>query len=526
MNVPPRRIRGADAPVWHDRTVPFTLADLVAVPSLGLTVLAGADALDRPVQWAHVSELLDPAPFLEGGELLLTVGLWSGEGVSAADYVARLAGVGVVGLAFGVGPAHAAVPPELIEAAVHASFPLLVVPGPTPFIAVSKVVSQALAAEQYEEITRGFRQQQRLTQAAVGEGGAAEVVRQVAGEVGGWALLLDAAGGVRTAHPASSAVRGAALQTHLGRLRTATAPASVALADVTEHVLLLPLMISRRVRGYLAVGTEARLTPAQRQLVNATASMLTLLLEQATALRSTEGRFRTAVFRLLITGDLDGARLPATDLWGGLPEDPVTVLVVSGGAHDRSNLAEVAEASARHGERIFFADVDDRLVVLLSGAGRGRARVVEALRALPDVVAGESSPVPLAELARGRQEAEQALAAGRRLGRRHTTSADVGADGLLALVSTPDGRAFAEAVLRPLRDADGRGRGELVASLRAWLEHNGHWDGAAATLGVHRHTLRSRIRRIEGLLGRDLDPPGVRAELWTALRLLDGMESS
>jgi purine catabolism regulator len=505
--------------------VPFTLADLVAVPSLGLTILAGADALDHPVQWAHVSELLDPTPFLEGGELLLTVGLWFGDGVPAEDYVARLAAVGVVGLAFGVAPAHAEVPPALVAAAERASFPLLVVPGPTPFIAVSKVVSQALAAEQYEEITRGFRQQQRLTQAAVGEGGAAEVVRQVAGEVGGWALLLDAAGGVRTAHPASAAPRGRALEPHLARLRTATAPASVALADVTEQVLLLPLMIHRRVRGYLAVGTQARLTPGQRQLVNATASMLTLLLEQATALRSTEGRFRSAAFRLLITGDVEAARPVATDLWGGLPDDPVTVLVVAGGADDRSNLAEIAEASGLRGERVFFADVDDRLVVLLPGSGGGRGRVVQALRTMSEVTAGESSPVVLADLERGRREAEQALAAGLRLGRRHTTFADVGADGLLSLVSTPEGRAFAAALVRPLIDADGRGRGELLASLRAWLEHNGHWDGAAAALGVHRHTLRSRIQRIEELLGRDLDAAGVRAELWTAVRLVDTMES-
>ncbi|MDQ1663869.1 MAG: hypothetical protein QOJ68_3849 [Blastococcus sp.] len=506
--------------------MPFTLADLVAVPSLGLSILAGAGALDHPVHWAHVSELLDPTPFLEGGELLLTVGLWFGEGVSAEEYVARLSAVGVVGLAFGVAPAHAEVPAALIEAAARSSFPLLVVPGPTPFIAVSKVVSQALAAEQYEEITRSFRQQQRLTQAAVGEGGTAELVRQVAGEVGGWALLLDAAGGVRTAHPASAAARGSALEPHLGRLRTATAPASVALADVTEQVLLLPLLIHRRVRGYLAVGTEARLTSGQRQLVHATASMLTLLLEQATALRSTEGRFRTAAFRLLITGDVEAARPTATDLWGGLPEDPVTVLVVAGGADDRSNLAEVAEASAGPGERVFFADVDDRLVVLLTGSGRARDRVLEALRTMSEVAGGESSPVSLADLARGHREAGQALAAGRRHGRRHTTFADVGAEGLLSLVSTPDGRAFAASLLRPLTDTDALGRSELVGSLRAWLEHNGHWDGAATALGVHRHTLRSRIQRIEGLLNRDLDSPGVRAELWTALRLVDTMESA
>jgi purine catabolism regulator len=36
-------------------------------------------------------------------------------------------------------------------------------------------------------------------------------------------------------------------------------------------------------------------------------------------------------------------------------------------------------------------------------------------------------------------------------------------------------------------------------------------------MGVHRHTLRKRIRRAEDLLGRDLGSPGVRAELWLAL---------
>jgi purine catabolism regulator len=34
---------------------------------------------------------------------------------------------------------------------------------------------------------------------------------------------------------------------------------------------------------------------------------------------------------------------------------------------------------------------------------------------------------------------------------------------------------------------------------------------------VHRHTLRKRVRRAEALLGRDLDEPGTRAELWVAL---------
>jgi purine catabolism regulator len=52
--------------------VAFTLADPVAVPSLKLTTLTGETVLSRRIQWAHVRELVDPTPFLEGGELLMT----------------------------------------------------------------------------------------------------------------------------------------------------------------------------------------------------------------------------------------------------------------------------------------------------------------------------------------------------------------------------------------------------------------------------------------------------------------------
>ena len=51
-----------------------TVADLLAIDELRLGLVAGADGLDRPIRWAHVSELKDPTRFLRGGEVLLTTG--------------------------------------------------------------------------------------------------------------------------------------------------------------------------------------------------------------------------------------------------------------------------------------------------------------------------------------------------------------------------------------------------------------------------------------------------------------------
>lgn len=45
-------------------------------------------------------------------------------------------------------------------------------------------------------------------------------------------------------------------------------------------------------------------------------------------------------------------------------------------------------------------------------------------------------------------------------------------------------------------------------------------DAAANDLGIHRHTLRNRLARVEKALGVDLGSPTDRAELWLEYRLL------
>ena len=89
------------------------------------------------------------------------------------------------------------------------------------------------------------------------------------------------------------------------------------------------------------------------------------------------------------------------------------------------------------------------------------------------------------------------------------------------MIDPAAGRAFAESLLGGLLEHDRTGRGDLVASLRVWLAHLGQWDPAAAELGIHRHTLKNRMNTAAEILGRSLDSPGTRSELWFALHMLD-----
>lgn len=111
--------------------------------------------LPRPhaeIRWVATSELEDPSPFLEGGELLLTTGLatrgwrsqWNG-------YAARLARVGVTSVALGVGLTHNRAPGAFVRACEQHGLNLLEVPRDTTFVAVSRVAARLIDKRDEDE---------------------------------------------------------------------------------------------------------------------------------------------------------------------------------------------------------------------------------------------------------------------------------------------------------------------------------------------------------------------------------------
>ncbi|MFE6777998.1 PucR family transcriptional regulator [Streptomyces sp. NPDC057702] len=615
--------------------MPPTLASLVHHSTLKLTVLAGGDRLDTPVRWAHVSELPDPVPYLDGGELLLITAMkLDAENPEAMRrYVRRLVTAGVVGLGFAVGVNYEEPPSALLQAASEAGLPLLGVPRRTPFIAISKVVSAAIAADQYRAVTAGFEAQRELTRAAIGDEGPAALLAKLAAHLNGWAALYDASGALIGSAPDWAARRAASLSADVERLRGRPAPASAVVGgaeaggdeeEVADRVELQTLGIGRRTRGILAVGTGAPLGTAERYAVHSAVALLTLTTERSRALHEAEQRLGAALLRMLLAGEPDHARAVAGQLYGDLLDVPFRVLVaegptttttvappaprvvdadaplaapVAGQGQDAprtepdasgetraarhgavapiaasasgeaphgavrplapgpapaptdgvpaaaptdplGSLVDTIEtAAARTGEAVLIVPDGARLIVLATDGGAAvtacaeHAEAAEARRggtARPrarsgahtddGLVIGLSAPAGPIAAASAYRQAEQALSVARRRGRVLVEHEQVAAGSVLPLLADDAVRAFADGLLRALYDHDATGRGDLVASLRAWLSRHGQWDAAAAELRVHRHTLRYRMRRVEEILGRSLDDPDVRMELWLALK--------
>src|SRR5438128_10370034 len=99
----------------------LTVRELIA--ELDVRLVAGETGLDLPIRWVHLSELLDPTPWLSGGEVLLTTGMQIDTPEKGRAFIALLANSRLAALGFGIGFGHERVPAAILEAARERDFP-------------------------------------------------------------------------------------------------------------------------------------------------------------------------------------------------------------------------------------------------------------------------------------------------------------------------------------------------------------------------------------------------------------------
>ena len=274
------------------------------------------------------------------------------------------------------------------------------------------------------------------------------------------------------------------------------------------------------------------------------AAAVALELAKAQAVARTERRLVGDFLDALLEGSCRPPRIRRRLRFLGLGASPaIAVLVARRADADRSEPAVEAlrlQVQDRLSRRPapYLCSVRDALVVALFEApdpdeARAAAEAVAEAAQARGLPGRFGLGMPEADprgLRRAYQEARFALeAAGpasgdRSAGPRVATVGDLGSHRLLRPGGRTPPSGHLRGLLGPLADYDRRQHGELVASLRAFLEHNGNWEAAARALDVHRHTLRYRIRRVADLTGRDLDRAGDRVEFWLALQAADVLD--
>ncbi|MFH5823648.1 PucR family transcriptional regulator ligand-binding domain-containing protein [Georgenia sp. AZ-5] len=485
--------------------------DVLALPALALRGLH-VPRPGEPVRWVATSELADPSPFLEGGEVLLTTGLgargWDAEWDA---YVARVAAVGVAAVGLGTGLTHPEVPAGLLRACRAREVNLFEVPRRTTFVAISRLTASLLHEREEAAARRAVTMQRELTEAAARRGDPAAVLRTLAGHLGGGAAVLTADGEPAGAPMGAAPPAGLDLAAEVARIRPQGLRASATVGHGSHTCLIQPVGLTARPESYLAVWAPHALDDGQRSAVTTAVALLGLDAERRHDRRATDRRIRARALELLLGGD------------------GRTAAVVLAAAEDRPGpaalpaLVRVAEASGP-------VDLLDDALAALEGPGdavllAARTGVTLRLADAPARVeraaarlaalglrAGVGAAVGLDDGGRGATTAGYALA--------QTTEAlplvlwdDLVDDGVLALVGDDAAAAFADSFLAPLAD-----RPDLLTTLRSFLRHHGSRGRVAAELAVHRNTVRHRVAEIEEALGRSLDDPAARVNAWVALQ--------
>ncbi|MEY4136483.1 MAG: hypothetical protein RL205_611 [Actinomycetota bacterium] len=487
----------------------LTVRDLLAMRDLGLTRCTTAVDLESPVSWVAVSELADPSPWLEGGEFLLTTGMRLGpDAQSCEEYIGHLVEAGISALGFGTGLSHAEVPAGLIAAAEARGITVLEVPEPVPFVAISRAVSQWLSSKEYEESARAFTAQRELIRTALAATtDMSATLHVLAKHVGGFALQVDARGHVLSASPAEAATRSDEFRSEIDRLRPRGLLSSSAISTADEHVALVPLGIRGTASGFLIVGTAGPLRPMDQAVLNLAVSLISWA--QSRPLSSAS---ELATLRGFLLAHADTERIGA-DVWRELGIHSGTVHALSVRLRDGVSASEREALLGRLSSERDSLWIDQGGSAIVGVAGTG---AVESLDVLGDPIhaVGISAAFELGEPERFRNARDQAERASRS-GTGLVHYERLAGRGFSSLVDASAASAWSAEYLAGI-SVSGEAP-ELLSTMKAWLAHHGQVDAAATTLGVHRHTVRHRLRRAEALLDRSLEDPAVRADLWFAL---------
>lgn len=491
--------------------MPFTLDRLVGDPDLQLQVAYAGHGDDPVVTGAHVSELIRPSGWLAGGEVLMTIGLVLP--MTADDcraYVQDVKDGGAVAVALGLGSdlPHQTVPAPLVEAARAVDLPLLGVPEDVPFIALTRAVFAALAAEDRQALERSVALHRALTTSAASGRGLDAIVETWTSMTDVGALITDPLG--RRIAASDAGPQAYPSDETVGELVGGLVPRGLraALRTVLDDVAVeVQPLGTRHLRGFAILVGE----PTTRIPVATTAltSLVGLELERRWLSAEPERYARARLLDRVLEAESD-QDAEALLRGAGLTDSTFRWVTLDPGDADGADLVADLSLVVRGGLIRHTAGGPVEAVVA------GDADIEQGLRRFaPGAAAGVGSAVPPGALAASRAQASAALASSRSAGHPVTYRHGLAYDWLTHAVDPRSSTAFADAVLSPVTAADPHGA--LVATLHVWLEENCQVEATAARLHLHRHTVRARLRRVEQLLDRPLDHLDTRVELWLAL---------
>jgi PucR family transcriptional regulator, purine catabolism regulatory protein len=547
-----------------------TVADVLELPAVrhgNPRVVAGEAGLGRSVRWVHVTELTDVAEILRGGELVLSTGIaWPDDRDALARFVRDLVELGAAGLMVELGRRFPEkLPKALLGEAERFRLPVVTLGRDTRFVGITEAVHGLIIDAQLAELRASEEVHQTFNELAVEGATPAEIVHQVARMSGRPVVLenlahqvlvydsagVDAAALLEGWEVRARSIRSTGRTAFDGRSGWLVTQVGARGADWGRLVMVgdgnppLSRVVMLLERGAAALALNRLMERDRDSLERQThRTLLTAILTHAhsaaeVALRARalgvplDGRRLVGLALRLRTGTHHDAletqarlreitdhaaaavrELRISALIGPLDETSVGLLF-SLGPHDREDgvlnsfTTSLRTAAERDAPRAAARKSKGGGGAYVVAVGTSVGAVRDARRSLQEAVQVADAAV--------RQPADDMP---------YHRLVDVRLRGMLHLLrDDPRLQTYVERELGPLLAYDAEHRTDLVGMLRVYLDQGRNKSAAADAAHLSRPSFYERLRRIERVLGVDLDSVESCLALHVALLALDAVRA-
>lgn len=542
----------------------------------GAVLVAGREGLDRPIEWVRVMETPETPGGIRDHELLLTSGFPVKDDPDAQVRILEsLSAGGGSGLVVKLGRYLDRLPPGMAAEADRLQLPLFTI-GPDVYWAdVMEPLLERIINAEHWRLKRSLEIHQRFTELVLDGKGVTEICRTlselldsaVSVEDASFHLLAHTGGSKNDAHRRETIARQGTpprvlydpqiqqlLREVAERRHPMKVPAFPHLGMHRERVLA-PILAANQLLGVVSVLDHPRENEELAFMaVEQAAIAMALTLTKEREVSEVEGRLRGEFLDDLVHGTYgDDASAERRARHLGYPLAGRHVLAVvdvddfRGFMRSRQLTEDAIQAVKREflrrvsgvirsGHERALLDARSDSVVALLPLGTELApdhtdRLVSMGHQISDAIAewrpgftvsvglsaAVQAPGGVPTAHREVRAVMDTLARFKRWGQ-VVAVPELGLTGLLAGLNDERLVEFAGRHLGTLSEHDRSRNGNLVATLKAYLEE-GEQQAAARRLKIHPNTLRYRLDRVREISGADLDDPETRLNLSVALRV-------
>jgi purine catabolism regulator len=530
----------------------LTVRELIYEAGLGLVLLTGEPGLDKAIEGIHLSDLEDPTPWMTSGMVLVTTGhAFAASPEAGLQLLDRLEACGAVALGIGVGHYVERVPDAMLARAHVLRIPIFESPLAVPFRTIVKYVYNALASSDMHSLKRSIAVQTQLLDLLIEGRGVSDLVTRLSAVLHIPIVLFDARGNI-IAPTLDAQAQGVArrLWEEYSRVDRTIGPVGV-LESARERLYYQKVQAHGKVERILAATAPQG---SASELIDTSLSFAQRLLALA-LVRPQEQLLAGRRIRSLLLEDFLAERGTSRELLQRLQEQDIDLertwrlLFVEIEPWPEGN----ERVGGETGMFAFESGLLDTIDEVLNLRSLSYLSMLQGATIVILVVVGELSIDELRQTLGGlRRQLEAFSGSHAALGCsapaaglvRVRAAVNQGTEALQLARTQPGGgpRLFEDLpralrflngqdpdvmvdlynrLVVPLALHDAQHHTSLLPTLRALCDNRLSAHETAETLLIHRNTLHKRLRRIESVLGVDLDSMDDVLELHIALRIGD-----